>query len=99
MKLVIASGGNALLRPSQAPSAANLLDNARRAAKQLANSEGVRRLGASPKPVQVMVMDAIRCLLAWIGANPINAAWAKRRRKSWRNSALPLAPWAPRWKR
>jgi carbamate kinase len=29
-----------------------------------ANSEGVRHLVASPKPVQVLVMDAIRCLLA-----------------------------------
>jgi carbamate kinase len=29
-----------------------------------ANSQGVRHLVASPKPVQVFVMDAIRCLLA-----------------------------------
>jgi carbamate kinase len=170
MKLVIAIGGNALLRPSQAPSVANLLANVRLAAAQLAklasievdeqsdpkvahqivlthgsgpqvgllalqaaayaaqnpsvesypldmldaevagmlgylleqeianllsptrtvvtlltrvevarldpafnnptkpigpaNSEGVRHLVASPKPVQVLVMDAIRCLLA-----------------------------------
>ena len=162
MKLVIAIGGNALLRQSQAPSAANLLDNVRMAAAQLAkianladahqivlthgsgpqvglmalqaaayavqnpsvasypldmldaevagmlgylleqeianllppahavvtlltrvevdrldpafsiptkpigpsNREGLRRLVASPLPVQVLVMDAIRCLLA-----------------------------------
>jgi carbamate kinase len=36
MKLVIAIGGNALLRPSQAPSADNLLDNVRAAAAQIA---------------------------------------------------------------
>ncbi len=166
MKLVVAIGGNALLRASQAPSAANLLENVRMAAAQLAkiagqqeggqpahqivlthgsgpqvgllalqsaayatqhpgaesepldmldaevagmlgyvleqeianllpptrrvvtlltrvevdrldsafktptkpigpsNSAGVRRLVASPQPVQVLVMDAIRCLLA-----------------------------------
>ncbi len=41
MKLVIAIGGNALLRRSQAPTAANLLDNVRLAAAQLAKIAGV----------------------------------------------------------
>ncbi len=53
MKLVIAIGGNALLRRSQAPSAANLLDNVRRAAAQLAT---IASLQDSGQPAHQIVL-------------------------------------------
>ena len=54
MKLVIAIGGNALLRRSQAPSAANLLANVRLAAAQLAKI--ARMTDGSSNPAHQIVL-------------------------------------------
>jgi carbamate kinase len=59
MKMVIAIGGNALLRRSQAPNTANLLENVRLAAAQLAQIAGLEVAGGSRmagQPAHQMVL-------------------------------------------